>query len=139
MKTFTFTPLLISGALVAFISGCAATAATQTEPAKAPVAMGAENKDKMAKGGCGCCAMHKEGMSHQNKSMGMMEKSTSGQAGMCTTGTDGKGGCGCCDMGKMGKDGCSCSDMGKKDMSPGMHEKHMEMKQEKMPAQPAAN
>lgn len=133
MKTFSFTPLLITGALVASIAGCAATAANQTEPTKAPMAMGAMDKAKMANESCACCGMHKDGMSHHmnNKPMGMMQdNSSSCQAGMCTPTKNGKenGKCGCCDMEKMGKDGSSCCGMSKADMSPDMHKKHMETK-----------
>ncbi|WP_334190026.1 hypothetical protein [Noviherbaspirillum sp.] len=100
--------------------------------------------DKMAKGGCACCGMQKEGASHdmKQKPMGMMQDMPgSGQAGMCMPGMDDqkKGGCSCCDMQKMDKSGCACCGAGNKEMSSDMHQKHMGMHHKNVPAQTTAN
>ncbi len=141
MKPFSFTPLLITGALVASIAGCASTASHQTHTTKPAMAMGANDKDKMAKGGCACCGMHKDNASNDTKQgpMAMMQgKSQSDQAGMCMSGMDGKseGGCGCCGMQDMAEGG-GCG-MSKSEMTSDMHKKMMESKQQKVPAQPPA-
>jgi hypothetical protein len=100
--------------------------------------------DKMAKGGCACCGMQKEGASQdmKQKPMGMMQDMAgSGQAGMCMPGMDDqtKGGCSCCDMQKMDKSGCSCCGMGDKQTSSDMRLKHRGMHQENVSSNAAAN
>lgn len=123
MKTFNFSPLFIIGALVATISGCAATASTHSDVPKAPSTMGAA--DNMGKGVCACCDMQQGSMSKDGKqgNMGMtQDKAAAPQGTMCMPAKDGTG-----------KSGCGCCDKGKKEMSPDMHKKHMEMMQQHHP------
>lgn len=128
MKTFSLSPLVIAAALIATISGCAATGAGSQGDARAPM---------MGKDACSCCAMQKDGMSQgqSDKPMGMMQgKNGSAQGGMCSPGKQGgdKGGCACCgDMGMMG--GSGCGGMDKQEMSPEMHKRHMDMMRQHHP------
>lgn len=125
MKTFSFSPLFLAGALVVTISGCAATGATPQTDAKSSMVMG--------KDGCVCCAMHKGGMAQgmNEMPMGTMQgKTSSAQGGMCSPAKDGagKGGCDCCgDMGKTAGAGGACCGKDMKVMSPEMHQQHMKM------------
>lgn len=134
MKTFSFSPLFLAGALVATISGCAATGANSQNDAKPSMMMG--------KDGCTCCAMHKGGMAQgmSDKPMGMMQgNASSAQGGMCRPAKNGSGKGDCCgDMGKMDGAGCACCGMDKKEMSPAMHEPHRERMDEKITS-PATN
>lgn len=129
MKTFSFSSLLLAGALVATISGCAATGANPQGGTKPSMMMGND--------GCACCAMHKGNMPQgmNDKSMGMMQNNASpSQGSMCSPGKDGSGKGGCCgDMGKMAGGGRTCSGMDMKDMSPEMHQQHMEMMKQHHP------
>lgn len=128
-----FSPRVLALPLAALLlAGCATQHGNQQHHAAKSMAMCSADKGNMGKGGCSCCGMSGDGMSHsmKDKPMGMMDGGASApQGAMCMPGKSGseKGGGASCGMEKMGAGGCGCCGMGKKEMSPEMKQKHMEM------------